>query len=185
MKIFIIIYLLLGLILSCFGSLSNFTNNEIRSTQFDESKYLNLSKTLFVIILRAFTILLFPIYYYDYYFNKNKLVANDRNTIFKEDGKLYFHKMGGSGELQCKLCNYSEDIISFTHGYRPLPSRGRFGTTGYQCKNCGKFHTIDSNEGESDIINNCECGGRLQRDKPLFCPKCKSQNVGYRLRYLT
>jgi hypothetical protein len=97
---------------------------------------------------------------------------------------LYFHKIAGEGEIRCMLCNYSEDIISFTHGYEKLPSRKRTGTKGYQCEDCGKFHAINGFEGESDIVKNCDCGGKLQRDKTLFCPRCKSQSVGYLLKYL-
>lgn len=98
---------------------------------------------------------------------------------------LYFHKIAGEGEIRCMLCNYSEDIISFTHGYEKLPSRKRTGTKGYQCEDCGKFHCINGFEGESDIVKNCDCGGKLQRDKILFCPRCKSHSVGYLLKYLT
>ena len=39
MKIVIIIYLLLGIFLSFFGSLAKSTNSEIQLTQFDASKY--------------------------------------------------------------------------------------------------------------------------------------------------
>lgn len=72
MKIVIIIYLLLGIFLSFFGSLAKSTNSEIRLTQFDASKYFKLRKTLFNITLRTVSTLLYPIYYYDYFFNKKK-----------------------------------------------------------------------------------------------------------------
>lgn len=98
---------------------------------------------------------------------------------------LYFHKTPGEGEIHCMICNYSEYIICFTHGYEKLPSRRRTGTKGYQCEDCGKFHAINGFEGESDIIKNCDCGGKLQRDKILFCPSCKSHIVSYLLKYLT
>lgn len=185
MKIFIIIYLLLGFILSCFGSLAKSMSSEIRITQFNASKYFRLRKTLFAITLRTVSTLLYPIYYYDYFFIKKELVANKHLPKFKEDGKLYFHKMGGGGEIHCKLCNYSEPIISFTHGYEPIPRSRRTHTSGCQCEDCGKFNTIDGYEGERDIVKNCECGGKLNKDKPLFCPNCKSQNIGYQLTYLT
>ena len=185
MKIFIIIYLLLGIILSCFGSLAKSMTSEIRLTQFDASKYFKLRKTLFNITLRTVSTLLYPIYYYDYFFNKKKIFADEHIPIFKEDCKLYFHKMGGGGEIHCKICNYSEDIISFTHGYERPPGRRRSHSGGYQCEDCGKFNTINGFEGEKDIVKNCECGGKLHNDKPLFCPGCKSQSVGYSFRYLT
>lgn len=31
----------------------------------------------------------------------------------------------------------------------------------------------------------CECGGRLEREKALFCPNCKSPNLLYKLQYIT
>ena len=185
MKTVIIIYLLLGIFLSFFGSLAKSTNSEIRLTQFDASKYFKLRKTLFNITLRTVSTLLYPIYYYDYFFNKKIIFADERIPIFKEDGKLYFHKMGGVGEIHCKICNYSEDIISFTHGYGRPPDSRRCHSGGYQCEDCGKFNTINGFEGEKDIVKNCDCGGKLHNDKPLFCPSCKSQSVGYSLRYLT
>jgi len=160
-------------------------NSEIRLTQVDASKYFKLRKALFIILLRIISTLLYPIYYYDYFFNKKKIFADECIPKFKEDGKLYFYKMGGSGELHCKLCNHTEDIISFAHGYEHSPGTRRCHTGGYQCEDCGKFHTINGYEGERDIVKNCECGGKLHNDKPLFCPNCKSQSIGFRLRYLT
>jgi hypothetical protein len=69
-----------------------------------------------------------------------KLVANEGIPIFKEDGKLYFHKMGGSGELHCKLCNNTEEIINFTHGYERPPDVRISHPGGYQFEDCKKFN---------------------------------------------
>jgi hypothetical protein len=31
----------------------------------------------------------------------------------------------------------------------------------------------------------CECGGRFEREKVLFCPECRSKNLSYDLEFIT
>ena len=31
----------------------------------------------------------------------------------------------------------------------------------------------------------CDCGGKLEREQILFCPKCKSKNLSYDMGYIT
>ena len=31
----------------------------------------------------------------------------------------------------------------------------------------------------------CECGGKLDREELLFCPKCKSKSLDYNMHYIT
>lgn len=31
----------------------------------------------------------------------------------------------------------------------------------------------------------CDCGGKLQRDAPIYCPMCKSHNIKYRMQAIT
>ena len=31
----------------------------------------------------------------------------------------------------------------------------------------------------------CECGGKLDREKVLFCPGCRSRNLSYDMEYIT
>lgn len=93
------------------------------------------------------------------------------------DKHLYYWKMGGAGTIRCLECNFQQKIISFLHG-------ANWNNSGYQCQKCGKFHEI-----ECDLDNSkrkrCECGGKLDRDKPIFCPKCKTTNLSYYLRIIT
>jgi DNA-directed RNA polymerase subunit M/transcription elongation factor TFIIS len=89
---------------------------------------------------------------------------------------LYYYDMGGAGTFHCNECGHEEEIVSFLHV-------GRWNNTGFQCQDCGKFHEI-----EYDMDNlkekKCECGGVLDKEKPLFCPKCKTKNVSYRMNYI-
>jgi len=98
---------------------------------------------------------------------------------------------------------FTEEIISFIHGRIKLTGQS-WGESGAQCQSCGKFTSIEHIGGERSysrrkgwgkIIKKekrtyrqliyCTCGGKLEREKPLFCPKCKSTNVEYSMRYCT
>ena len=93
---------------------------------------------------------------------------------------ITFSSMGGSGTLNCRDCNYSEKIISFIHGLN-------FSRGGFQCQSCGNLTTRSSDDfkkhHETSLV--CNCGGKLDRDKKLFCPKCKGTNLDYSLEYIT
>lgn len=90
------------------------------------------------------------------------------NELVLVDHSLTFSKMGSIGELRCLKCNHTEMVASYT----------RLGE-GYQCQSCGKFHNIKRNA-ELPI---CDCGGELDRDKPVFCSNCKSFSVKFNLKY--
>lgn len=131
-----------------------------------------LSPLLIVVIILFFilTPLLLPI-----------LMRYDRENRKREkeeiiDDNLYFWRMGGVGEIQCLDCNYQERIISFIHGLNSS-------TTGLQCQSCGKFHALDNWDERKQI--QCDCQGELERNKPLFCPKCRSKNMKYDMIYIT
>jgi len=97
---------------------------------------------------------------------------------------LTFGLMGGAGTIFCRDCGYEEAIISFTHGYT-AEGRPR-GTIGHQCQSCGKFSHVDDHGGPlSAAALRCECGGGLEREAVLFCPRCRSTNLGYERRYIT
>ena len=76
------------------------------------------------------------------------------------DDRLYFIKMGGAGTISCLECGFEQEIVSFLHGVS-------WDSTGYQCQKCGKFHKIE-NERNNFRRKKCECGGKLERDKPIF-----------------
>jgi hypothetical protein len=94
-----------------------------------------------------------------------------------EDNCLYFTRMGGKGIIKCLECNFEQEIVSFLHGVN-------WDSTGYQCQKCGKFHEIEC-ESKRWRRKRCECGGKLERDKPIFCPECKTSRVTYRLKKIT
>ena len=107
---------------------------------------------------------------------KNQIneVQADHVEILQIENCLYFQNITGVGDIQCFECKNKEQITSFIHGIHSA-------TTGYQCQSCGKFHSI----GNWDKIDYCDCGGKLERDKPLFCPKCKSNRLNYEVIYMT
>lgn len=97
---------------------------------------------------------------------------------------LTFARMGGAGTIFCKDCGYEEEITSFTHGY--TAEGKRCGTFGHQCQSCGKFSDVDDHGVPlSATALRCECGGQLEREEVLFCPKCRSTNLGYNMEYIT
>jgi len=112
-------------------------------------------------------------------FRELKQLVN--RPIFKIDKSVLRHTyMGGAGEISCRNCFYTENIVSFLHGFGHDP----WTKTGYQCQSCGKFHAIE-NDHKLDTLPSCECGGELSREEPLFCPKCRSTNLEYNMHYIT
>ena len=108
----------------------------------------------------------------------------DINPQFKEalelENKLTFSKMGGIGNLSCLDCHHTESISTFIHGY-DFKLKVRCATFGFQCQSCGKFHEVYHNERDGlDPIHACECGGKIENKKAVFCPKCKSHNVEFK-----
>ncbi|CCG53713.1 Protein of unknown function [Flavobacterium indicum GPTSA100-9 = DSM 17447] len=90
------------------------------------------------------------------------------NELVLVDHRLTFSKMGSIGEFSCLKCYHTEMVASYTRL-----------SEGYQCQSCGKFHNIE----RSVELPTCNCGGELERNKPLFCPKCKSFSVKFSLKY--
>ena len=108
----------------------------------------------------------------------------DINPQFKEilelENKLTFSKMGGVGNLNCLDCHHTESILTFMHGFDPELGI-RCATYGFQCQSCGKFHKVSHNERDGfKTIHDCECGGKIENEKAVFCPKCKSHNVEFK-----
>jgi hypothetical protein len=97
----------------------------------------------------------------------------------KHSKHLYFSRCSGAGLFECKDCGYQEKIISGIHHLRG----GKY-KIGYQCQKCGKFYSI-LGPSDHDKLTRCYCGGKLSKDKPLFCSKCGIRNGAYHLEYLT
>lgn len=184
------IYLAIGILMNFIGPLAKKINEEI--TKIKEPSFADLltqkpsvpfwKKFLFEVILRLFTILLYPVLFViisiDYYRSRNQKQENVQSNL--DDKLLYYWKMGGAGIIKCNSCNFSQNIISFLHGHGP----NSWNNSGFQCQKCGKFHEI-----EYDMDNSkgklCECGGSLSREKPLFCPICKKTDLQYSMSYIT
>jgi len=186
----LILYLFIGVLNNIIGPLSKKINTEIKSVKKPSLAYLLSEKPpipfwrkfLFELTLRILTVLFYPIFYViiiiDSFGSKKKKVEVLHRNL--NDNLLYFWRMSGAGKINCSDCNYNQKIISFLHGFGP----NSWNNSGYQCQECGKFHEI-----EYDMFNSkgklCECGGILSREKPVFCPSCKSQNMKYSLSYIT
>ena len=93
---------------------------------------------------------------------------------------LKFQYMGGHGKLSCNDCDFQQSQTSFIHGID-------CNTTGYQCQECGKLTSIVKHHSKAanHASRQCGCGGKLNREKILFCPDCNSQNLSYSMEYIT
>lgn len=200
MKIGIIIYLLVGVLLNLIGPLAKMVKDEIIDTKknfliysISENKTDKQIRIIAAEIVMRFLILsLFPIGYIlwiDHYKKERKRkeqlkdrMKKDQDQKLKDliDNKsfLYFGSVSGGGIIHCHGCGYSEEIVGFVHG-------GVWYSEGYQCKSCGKFGEVEYLGDGKYSSKNCRCGGELSREKPIFCPICKTHDVSYQLKYLT
>tara|TARA_Y100000589_G_scaffold175292_1_gene166375 strand:+ start:2601 stop:2831 length:231 start_codon:yes stop_codon:yes gene_type:complete len=53
-----------------------------------------------------------------------------------------------------------------------------------QCLECGQFENLEGYD-RVPRKGKCQCGGKLSREVPVFCPTCKSKNMNYSMRYIT
>lgn len=75
-----------------------------------------------------------------------------------KDTSLFFSKdVFGKGDLNCLLCGHIEQLN---------------GSKFTQCEECWEIQKV------SDKIM-CGCGGKVEQDKPVFCPKCHSYSVQF------
>ena len=189
MKTVILIYLAFGIILNLIGPLANKIREQnkklkIRSLAdpFASKKSIPKWKIILVdFIIRFLTLLFFPILYLvitiDFFRDKS---PNRKTNIQIPDKLLYFGEMGGMGKVTCNNCDFSEDVVGFLHGF----GEGSWNKTGFQCQKCGKFHAIEYDM-KNEKGKRCECGGTLDRDKPIFCPSCRSNDITYKMRFIT
>ena len=97
---------------------------------------------------------------------------------------LQFSLMGGAGTLHCSDCGFKQRITSFTHGITSGPEASC--DEGFQCLSCGKFVSVHRAGNPSVTpVPRCECGGELSREHSLFCPTCRSNELHYKLEYIT
>ena len=109
---------------------------------------------------------------------EDELLADLEDEAYDAKG-IRYSNMGGMGDISCRDCGFSEGIISFTHGYT---EGHECCNTGLQCLDCGKFTDVfDSGNLPKKPTPSCDCGGKLSRDHCLFCPRCRSTNLVYRM----
>ena len=107
--------------------------------------------------------------------DKWRRCKRESNTSVIKEYKLYYSNLNGYGDIICKDCGHSEETTYFLH-----TTNGS--TTGLQCQSCGKLHSIKDMKSSEEYY--CECGSKLEREKPIFCPKCRSKNVKNNTHYM-
>ncbi len=186
-----LIYIIIGVISNIVGPLATrlnaMINEKIRNQPLvdilTETKPPSKQKRIFAeIVVRTITVLFYPVFYVvimiDNYREKKRIKID--LTKGHDVHPLFYSGLGGRGLLVCKNCGLKCDMLGFLHGHDNIVWQ----ISGYQCQACGKLHKIE-NDSDYKLLNACECGGMLSRDKPIFCPRCKSDKVKYRMDFIT
>lgn len=151
---------------------------------------------MIVVAIPLFPLLL-PLYLCKLYLTKKEKQKWEKENGYIDGKKVYWvwQDISGAGILTCKDCGEKMDVIGFTHGNYSCKM-------GVQCQKCGHIFT-EYNESEKyhqfsprteDVL--CPQCGTLcigkeehilsKRNKGfLFCTKCRSKNLEYRMRYIT
>ncbi|HEX2970203.1 MAG TPA: hypothetical protein VHO46_13985 [Bacteroidales bacterium] len=206
MKYFLI-YLITGLLFNLIGPLASQIRKEmkdLRSQTVPVSELTARRRKLLIseIIFRSLVMLMFPVAYFLWLIDlfragNEKREREERHKKVKEAIKrdqekikwdilqnrsfIYFKDTLGGGVVRCHGCGFSEEIVTYSHGFEePRPF-----TRGYQCQKCGKFHRIQflGSRMLTPYLK-CSCGGELSNVKPLFCPKCKARDVYFVCEYV-
>jgi len=163
------------------GEIKRVRGSELTNALRENKPHSEFKLFLFRVIATAAFIIVWPIFTYSIIKERSRQV--DIEKILEEKSKgLWFSYIGGCGKIRCKDCDHSESITSFIHGINSSSS-------GFQCQSCGKLSSIRSggpglaNEYEESL--DCQCGGKLDRDKVIFCPSCQSQNLSYLMEFIT
>ncbi len=101
----------------------------------------------------------------------------DQPYVLKDE--LSLSKCCGGGIILCKECGFEEKIIAGVHHQTDGDYR-----LGYQCQKCGKFIAI-LDPFKYEKLPKCDCGGELSQENLVFCSKCGSKNVYYKMTYIT
>jgi len=135
-----------------------------------------LMSIIFIIITLLFSIFFILYILSGIWFSRKVLLKN----LLKKIGilNLYFSDIEEDGSIICRHCGFSEAVVKEIH----TGDEKYFFHLGLQCQSCGKIHYYWSYKSrwgwQSDSI--CDiCGGIVEYDKPIFCPKCKSKNIKY------
>jgi len=186
MKI-IIIYLIAGVIFNIIGPLTKVIKREVLKLEIisipdiirNDKPIPKWKVILFEITLRLLILFFYPLLFLFLKIDLHRQSSSEESWEFTNSLCDYI----GCVAIKCNDCGWKNSVTSDLHGlasdYKTL-SYDR----GYQCQKCGKFIII-SNRPIDIEIDKCECGGYYSREKPLFCPKCKSKNVTAKTLFMT
>jgi hypothetical protein len=189
-EIALVIYFLVGTLLATIGpagkditvEVDRIRGSSLLDAYLEREPPTKLKLWVFRAFITAAFILLWPVFIFG--IMKAQRKAREETEAFEKERAqgLWFHYLGGYGSIFCNDCMHTESITSFTHGRDSS-------TAGFQCQSCGKFAAIRSGgpgkakEYQSSLI--CECGGKFEREKVLFCPECHSKNLSYDMKFIT
>jgi len=189
-EIVLVIYLVIGILLATIGpagkditvEVDRIRGSSLLDAYLEREPPSDLKLWTFRVIITAGFVLLWPVFIFG--IMKAQKNAREQDQAFEDERSqgLWFHYLGGYGSISCNVCMHNESITSFTHGRDSS-------TAGFQCQACGKFAAIRSGgqgkatEYKSSLI--CECGGKFEREKVLFCPECRSKNLSYDMEFIT
>ena len=178
-------YIFIGFVLSTVGPIKKVISDEIHRLR--GSKLVNAvtnrdpPSELKLLIFRILMTLLASVFWVLVIWELWKKHKQEKELIEMRTG-LWFSYMGGSGSINCRDCQHTEEVTSFIHGIDASWS-------GFQCQSCGKITEIEAGgRGKASQYKEsltCKCGGKFSRDKRLFCPSCKSENLSYDCEYIT
>lgn len=192
---FILIYLAIGIVSIFVGPMSKDTREFIltmkeagHETDHPERYGPPLAKwKIFLGIFLCITvaIIFYPVFYIEPIIDylRKTIKSPNHNAIQRtprNDKFLYFDYIAGIGDFFCRNCTYSRGLTSAIHGFM---GKNNY-LVAFQCQECGNFTTI-SNDLDNENGRLCTCGGQLSRDKPIFCPQCKSKDVEFSMNIIT
>lgn len=181
-------YLAIGVFLATVGPAGKVISNEVKRASNpllyaanDQPPPSENKILLLRILLTLGMILLWSILIWGVIKERRLQVEIEKNRIEKSVG-LWFQRMGGCGSIHCRDCQHSEKVTSFIHGIDSSHS-------GFQCQSCGKITSLTgggrgkANQYKESLI--CDCGGKFDREKMIFCPQCKSKKLSYHMEFIT
>ena len=187
-RISIASYLAIGVLLATIGPAGKVISDEIKRVSnpllyaVNDQQLPSKKKILLLrILLTLGMILLWSILIWGVIKERRLQSEIERDRIEKSVG-LWFQRMGGCGSIHCQDCQHREKVTSFIHGIDSSHS-------GFQCQSCGKITSLTgggrgkANEYKESLI--CDCGGKFDREKAIFCPQCKSKNLSYYMEFIT
>ncbi len=177
----VIVYITIGFVILFF---TRETLKDLGINNVSENRFWSICKTVLLFLGKAIMIvtLYLPIgigiLIYSIYFSIR--AYSQKSPRIEYDGNLYLLNSSGAGTVCCKDCDFKEEAFGFVHGF----GSPRWCKVTLQCQECGQFENLEGYD-RVPRKGKCQCGGKLSREVPVFCPTCKSKNMSYHLRYMT